>query len=78
MAEQEQEGRHRTQDNAQRNELFRVLGSTLSALALVGVAGIAAWHGQVAVAILLGLAGLGGALGQDLLKRFGRRREEDE
>ena len=58
MAEKEQQIRFEGQTKALANDSKRINRSTIISLALVVVAGLAAWKGFVAIAVPLGLAGV--------------------
>ncbi|MDE0154750.1 MAG: DUF2335 domain-containing protein [Gammaproteobacteria bacterium] len=58
MAEKEQQIRFEGQTKALANDSKRINRSTITYLALVAVAGVAAWKGFVAIAVPLGLAGV--------------------
>ena len=58
MAEKEQQMRFEGQTKALANDSKRINRSTIISMALVVVAGLAAWKGFVAIAVPLGLAGV--------------------
>lgn len=74
MAEKEQEIRHEAQREAIANDRRRINATTIVALSIVGVAGVATWLGQALIAIPLGLAGVIGTIFRQIIVR--RRRSE--
>ena len=66
QAEKEQTFRHRVIDRNQLIEVLRVFLSFVTAMSLIGVAGLATWLGHIGIAIPLGTAGLASLL----LRRF--------
>lgn len=74
MAEKEQEIRHEAQRGAIDNDRRRINATTIVALSIVGVAGVATWLGQELIAIPLGLAGVIGTIIRQIIAR--RRRSE--
>ena len=69
MAEKEQEIRHEAQREVIANDRRRINATTVIALAIVAVAGVATWLGQASIAIPLGLAGLLGSIFRQLMAR---------
>ena len=59
MAEKEQQIRESDTNHFFRNQRWHIISAGFVALGLVVVSGIAAWHGNVAIALPLGLVGLG-------------------
>lgn len=74
MAEKEQEIRHEAQRGAIDNDRRRINATTIVALSIVGVAGVATWLGQELIAIPLGLAGVIGTIIRQIIVK--RRRSE--
>ena len=74
MAEKEQDTRHEAQRGAIANDRRRIDATTIVALSIVGVAGVATWLGQELIAIPLGLAGVIGTMIRQIIVR--RRRSE--
>lgn len=67
MAEKEQQIRADGQDGILANDRRRINGAILIGLALIGIAGFAAWNGSALIAIPLGLAGVVGSVIRQLL-----------
>ncbi len=77
MAEREQQIRADGQAEIFANDKRRIHGATLLGIALIGIAGIAVWKGDIGIALPLGLAGVVGAIFRHLLDWLNARTKSE-